>query len=570
MVMGRLRERGLSLRINMDNAHDSDFGLVGLEAKAEARLAALTVLAAAVGTQTEFLQTAIKALAIGMDCSLAAVGELNDEGNRVNLRCLYRDGQFIIPYSCNLVGTPCATVYASVDAETHVFCGDKLTEKFPDDSMLLKMGAQSYRAEAFHNGEGRRVGHVFVADTKPRENDGADTAFFRLVSQRIGAEISRWHADKAQKQQRLILQTVVDNLPVPITLCDSDSRYILANRQFAEWHGLDLENVVGRLTADVLKLSPEELIKSKEMERFVMTTGKVHQREEMRTFADGSRRYVVITKFPVLDDAGTIIGFGSAGMDVSSQRNSEKALRNAKERAETASRAKSEFLANMSHELRTPLNSVIGLSEVMLEGIFGPLSDKYREYISDINVSGQHLLEVITDILDISKIEAGEVELEESIIDIPDIVRSSLRLAYTRTQDKRKWTSVDIPDGFPRLKADNRLVRQVLVNLLTNAIKFTSDDGDVGIVTAMDARGGIVIKVVDTGIGIAPDDIPRALEPFGQVRRRAELTHEGTGLGLPLSKKFMELHGGTLELVSEPNKGTTVIISFPSERTITS
>jgi two-component system, cell cycle sensor histidine kinase PleC len=204
----------------------------------------------------------------------------------------------------------------------------------------------------------------------------------------------------------------------------------------------------------------------------------------------------------------------------------------------------------------------------MLEGIFGPLSDKYREYISDINVSGQHLLEVITDILDISKIEAGEVDLEESIVDIPDIVRSSLRLAYTRTQDKRKWTSVDIPDGFPKLKADNRLVRQVLVNLLTNAIKFTHDDGDVGIVTAIDAEGGIAIQVVDTGIGIAPDDIPRALEPFGQVRRRAELTHEGTGLGLPLSKKFMELHGGTLELLSEPNKGTTVIISFPAERTV--
>ncbi len=552
----------------MNNAYNSDFGLVGLEGKAEARLAALTMLAAAVGTQTEFLQSAIKALAIGMDCSLAAVGELNEEGNRINIRCLYRDGQFVIPYSCNLAGTPCAMVYASVEAESHVFCGDKLTEKFPNDSMLLKMGAQSYRAEAFHNGEGRRIGHVFVADTKPRENDDADTAFFRLVSQRIGAEINRWHADKAQKQQRLILQTVVDNLPVPITLCDSDSRYILANRQFAEWHDLELEDVVGNLTEDVLKLSPEELVKRKEMERFVMTTGKVHQREEMKSFADGTHRYVIITKFPVRDESGTIVGFGSSGVDVTSQRKSEQALRNAKERAETASRAKSEFLANMSHELRTPLNSVIGLSEVMLEGIFGPLSDKYREYISDINVSGQHLLEVITDILDISKIEAGEVDLEESIVDIPDIVRSSLRLAYTRTQDKRKWTSVDIPDGFPKLKADNRLVRQVLVNLLTNAIKFTHDDGDVGIVTAIDAEGGIAIQVVDTGIGIAPDDIPRALEPFGQVRRRAELTHEGTGLGLPLSKKFMELHGGTLELLSEPNKGTTVIISFPAERTV--
>ncbi|MEX2311040.1 MAG: ATP-binding protein [Rhodospirillales bacterium] len=552
----------------MDYAQNFDFGPAGLEAKAEARLAALTMLAAAAGTQDVFLQTAIKALAIGMDCPLAAIGELNEEGNQVNLRCMYRDGRFVEPYSCNLAGTPCAEVYASTNPESHVFCGTDLADRFPEDSMLLKMGAQSYRAEAFHNGEGRRIGHVFIADTKPRLNDDVDTAFFRLVSQRIGAEINRWHADKAQKQQRLILQTVVDNLPMPITLCDSDSRYILANRKFAEWHGLDLDGVVGNLTADVLKLSPDECAKRKELAHFVMTTGKVHQREEIRLFADGPERYVIISKFPVRDDTGTVVGFGSTGVDITSQRDSEKALRKAKERAETASRAKSEFLANMSHELRTPLNSVIGLSEIMLEGIFGPVSGKYREYITDINVSGQHLLEVISDILDISKIEAGEVDLEESPIDIPGIVRASLRLAYTRTQDKRKWTSINIPEGFPMLKADKRLVRQVLVNLLTNAIKFTDDDGEVGITAEIDDQGGIALRVVDTGIGIASDDIPRALEPFGQVRRRPELTHEGTGLGLPLSRKFMNLHGGTLELMSEPNKGTTVIITFPAARTV--
>ena len=143
-----------------------------------------------------------------------------------------------------------------------------------------------------------------------------------------------------------------------------------------------------------------------------------------------------------------------------------------------------------------------------------------------------------------------------------------MRLAFNRTKDKRDWTSIAIPDGFPKLLADKRLIKQILVNLLTNAIKFTPDDGNVGVAAVTDDDGRIVISVVDSGIGIAEDDIPRALEPFGQVRRRTDLTHGGTGLGLPLSKKFTELHGGTLRIESEPDEGTTVIVTFPPERTI--
>ncbi|MBO6519774.1 MAG: PAS domain-containing protein [Rhodospirillales bacterium] len=545
-----------------------DFGAMELEAKAEARLAALTMLAGAAGTQIEFLQTALRALTIGMDCSLGAVGEVGSDGKTVGMVCFIKDGEFIKPYTCNLEGTPCARVYESVGHDTHVFCKSDLADTFPEDNMLRELGVESYRAEAFTDSDGRRIGHVFVADTKPMESDDTDTAFFRLVSQRIGAEINRWHADQAQKEERLLLQTILDNLPIPVTLSDKVGRYIMANQKFEEWYGTPVSQVLGKTAREALPLTEAQLGVREEMEEDVLSTGEVRRREETKMLADGQGHYVIVTKFPVRDSAGNVIGFGSTTTDITDRRENETALQHAKERAEMASRAKSEFLANMSHELRTPLNSIIGLSEVMLEGIFGTLNPKYAEYVNDINVSGEHLLDVITDILDISKIEAGETELEETALDITETVHSALRLAYNRTREKRDWTSIDIPMDFPRLKADRRLVKQILVNLLTNAIKFTPDEGDVGVSAEVLENGGIEIVVFDTGVGIAEDDIPRALEPFGQVRNRPELTHSGTGLGLPLSKKFTELHGGTLHIESVTDEGTRVFVTFPPERTI--
>jgi len=552
----------------MKNVQQIDFGSIELEAKAEARLTALTMLAGAVGSQSAFLQTALKALTLGLDCAYGAVGLLCESADAVDLICVIKDGEIIEPYTCVLAGTPCGEVYKPENADTHIFCASKLPETFPDDGNLRNMGLQSYRAEAFTDPDGRRIGHVFVADTRPMKDDDTDTAFFRLVSQRIGAEINRRQADQAQKEQRFLLQTIVDNLPIPITLSDKEGRYILANLKFEEWYGAPIGEIIGKTARESRAISEEELLIREEMESAVLSTGEVRRREETKTLADGTEHYVIVTKFPVRDSAGSIIGFGSTTTDITDRRANETELQKAKERAEMASRAKSEFLANMSHELRTPLNSIIGLSEVMLEGVFGPLNEKHAEYINDINLSGAHLLDVITDILDISKIEAGEIELEETVLDIEEIVHAALRLAYTRTKDKRDWTKVEIASGFSKLKADRRLIKQILVNLLTNAIKFTPDDGEVCVCVSLGDDGGIVIRVVDTGIGIAEDDIPRALEPFGQVRHRPELTHGGTGLGLPISKKFTELHGGTLKIDSAPGRGTSVILTFPPERTV--
>jgi two-component system cell cycle sensor histidine kinase PleC len=231
-------------------------------------------------------------------------------------------------------------------------------------------------------------------------------------------------------------------------------------------------------------------------------------------------------------------------------------------RAESANKAKSEFLANMSHELRTPLNAINGFSEVMMAELFGPLGDKrYAEYVRDIHSSGEHLLSVINDILDMSKIEAGKMTMRFEMLDLHDVVEDAVRLVRGRADEQGLRLSVDM-DGLPEIEADFRALKQVLLNLLSNAIKFTPRGGAVR-VWGRSARGGdgidrVQVNVQDTGIGISREDLARLASPFEQVESQHSKTQQGTGLGLALSKALIGLHGGSLEIQSEPGKGTTV------------
>ena len=242
-------------------------------------------------------------------------------------------------------------------------------------------------------------------------------------------------------------------------------------------------------------------------------------------------------------------------------------LQVAKLGAEAANRAKSEFLANMSHELRTPLNAIIGFSEVLKSQVFGPLTERYRAYAGDIFTSGSHLLELINEILDLSKLEAGQFELHEEAIDIRDAINGCLRLVETQAERGKIRLSSAIEDGIPRVRADDRRLRQVLINLLSNAVKFTPEGGRVWL--SCFRRGNqLAIAISDSGIGMAPEDIPKALEPFGQIDSKISRKYEGTGLGLPLAKHLVEVHGGTLAVESRINAGTTVTILLPRERLI--
>ena len=243
----------------------------------------------------------------------------------------------------------------------------------------------------------------------------------------------------------------------------------------------------------------------------------------------------------------------------------------ANEKAEFANRTKSEFLAAMSHELRTPLNAIIGFSEIIKNETFGPVgSTQYRSYAEDINESGQHLLDLINDILDLSKVESGADEIHEEQIEIREVIESVVTMVKGRAQKGGVKLELKVPDLLPTLRADNRKLKQILVNLLSNAIKFTDTGGTVTLKIWCRTGSGYVFQVADTGIGIALDDIPKALAPFQQVYGELNRKYEGTGLGLPLAKSLVELHGGSLDLQSRLGVGTTVTVRLPEERVVPS
>jgi signal transduction histidine kinase len=238
----------------------------------------------------------------------------------------------------------------------------------------------------------------------------------------------------------------------------------------------------------------------------------------------------------------------------------------AKQRAEEANQSKTEFLARVSHELRTPLNAIIGFSEIMTQGMFGEIEPpRYAAYVRDILVSGRHLLELVNDVLDLSKIEAGKMTLREAEIDLPVFVPQIIRLVEKAAAERQLTLEVKLADELPRLNADQRAFRQMLLNLLSNAIKFTLPGGSVGLAIAVKA-GRLTVAVEDSGIGIAPENIAGCFRPFDQVDNVLTRRFEGSGLGLAITKALIEFHGGEIDLASTVGVGTQVMLAFPAHR----
>ena len=286
----------------------------------------------------------------------------------------------------------------------------------------------------------------------------------------------------------------------------------------------------------------------------------------LRAARDTGLRYTFMTVAALLVTLILFLAISmSATLTVLRERDrSMRQLAAAKFEADEANRGKSEFLASMSHELRTPLNAILGFSEVIQTQLFGPVgSPQYREYAGHIHKSGQHLLDLINDILDLSKISAGKMELREEEVAITSLVYDSLALVRGRAN---QVNLEEIPThNLPLIWADNRLLKQILVNLLSNAIKFTPVGGTVSIGAAL-SPSGISISVSDTGIGMSANEISKAMSEYGQVDSKVARDHQGTGLGLPICLSLAMLHGGSLEIVSQPGSGTTVTLALPASR----
>jgi signal transduction histidine kinase len=283
---------------------------------------------------------------------------------------------------------------------------------------------------------------------------------------------------------------------------------------------------------------------------------------------DDRLHHVSISGTPVFDDAGGFTGYRGTGRDITATVEAADELRRARDQAETASRVKSEFLASMTHELRTPLNAIIGFSELIRDQPFGQVGAQYVDYARDIHASGHNLLAMINDVLDMSKIEAGRFDINEDAIDLGQKVRTCFAMLLPRAEEAQLRLLHDASLDGVTVYADRQAVRQVLLNVLSNAVKFTPPGGTVSVAAEIAQCGDLVLRVVDTGIGIDPAAQRRLFEPFQQADSSISRRFGGTGLGLSISRRLMVMHGGTLELDSAPGKGTTARICFPSTRVL--
>jgi two-component system cell cycle sensor histidine kinase PleC len=292
--------------------------------------------------------------------------------------------------------------------------------------------------------------------------------------------------------------------------------------------------------------------------------------EELGHLIASDRPSALLRGFVITDQGrylalGTALSLLQASLVRTEQRSQE--LERAYAAADSANRTKSGFLANMSHELRTPLNAIIGFAEIMQNEVMGPLPERYRSYAADILNSGNHLLGMVNDLLDMAKIEAGRYELRESRIRLVDTIDSAVRMLHeTASRHGVSITTENCADGGIRLNADERSFRQMLLNLLSNAIKFTAAGGSVQVRASNGVQGELCVEVIDDGIGMSREHQRIALTPFGQVSGNLDRRYQGTGLGLPLVKSLIELHGGRLEIQSELGQGTRVGLCFPAFR----
>jgi len=381
--------------------------------------------------------------------------------------------------------------------------------------------------------------------------------------QLIAAHLQR--GELRLKRQNSLLQSTLENIGEGLSVFDSQGRLIAWNFRFCELLDVPPGFAAGTTLRDILTLQavrgdfggddPEAEV-ARRIDRFYRDVPTTKER------VTPTGRTLQIRRRAMPN--GAVISIYS---DVTEIRASERKLIEARSQAEAANRAKGDFLANMSHELRTPLNAIIGFSEVISNELFGPIANsKYLEYIKDINASSLHLLSIINDVLDMSKIEAGKVELAKEVVHLENVIGEVMRMVHERARSRDIELTAELSGEDVEIWADERSMKQIFLNLLSNSIKFSKPGGKVYVRVIADRRDAAILEIEDHGIGMTEAEQERALQPFGQAKPATTRNYGGTGLGLPITKGLVEAHGGTLTINSRAGCGTTVRIILPRER----
>jgi signal transduction histidine kinase len=367
------------------------------------------------------------------------------------------------------------------------------------------------------------------------------------------------------KRQRSLLQSTLENIGEGLSVFDSRARLVAWNTRFCELLDLPADLTAGAPLSEILMLQAirgdfgeDEPVAevAKRVERFYRDVPMVKERVTL------SGRILQIRRRAMPD--GAVLSIYS---DITEIKASERKLIQARSQAETANRSKSDFLANMSHELRTPLNAIIGFSEIISHELFGPMGNvKYLEYMQDVHKSSLHLLSIINDVLDMSKIEAGKLELSKEVLNVQIVIDDVIHMMRERAECRAIDVIAELSDEEVDIWADERAMKQIFLNLLSNAIKFSKEGGKIWIRVVAGRPGLAIIEFEDYGIGMTEDEQERALQPFGQAKPSTTRNYGGTGLGLPITKGLIEAHGGKLEITSRAGHGTVVRVKLPTER----
>jgi PAS domain S-box-containing protein len=550
-------------------------------AKQQDALAAIVGWGAAGKTGTEFYQASTRYLAQTFDVHYAFLSRLiDDDLGKVQIESFWTGTEFLAPFEMELAGTPCLSAYQNYWA---IFPAN-VQSHFPDATILASLAAESYLGVVIRDLEGNVLANLSIIDTKPLPEDISTLRFIvQLFADRIAAEMIRQSKEDQLVTSQQKYYSLIQSVNGVVWEYDlASNRFTFVSDRAVSLFGYPLDYWLSQPNFWQDCIYPEDVAPTVRTYDEAIEYGYDCEFEYRMVTADDQVIWVYDISTLVRDADGKPISTRGLFIDISDIKQVETDLNQTNARLEStnqqlqqATQLKDAFLATMSHELRTPLNAILGMSQALQEQVFGNMNSRQIKSLSTIERNGQHLLSLINDILDISKIAAGKLELNIAEISLKELCESSLITIEQQASDKLIQLDIHLPEHFNTIAADERRMRQVLINLLTNAVKFTPEGGNVTLAVTWelgtvvgDERSWVCFAVTDTGIGIESSDIAKLGQPFVQIDSTLNRKYEGSGLGLSIVKQIVELHGGIISIDSTVGTGSCFTVKIPTDPSV--